>query len=129
MNFLKYINYDININYNDNQYLALKLIFYNLMYFNQNNKTNIRVVLDNDEFYFHTTEDFFIDFIILTIKSFSLEEITEDNAYEDITFKISHIIKQTKDLTTLIPMFSNFTFYLGDSERTKKFKWEISNFL
>ena len=73
--------------------------------------------------------DFFVDFIILTIKKFSLKEITEDNAYEDITFKISEIVNQTKDLTAFIPKFSNFTFYLGDSERTKKFKWEVSNFL
>lgn len=129
MDYLKYINYDINKNYSEKEILALDLVFHNLRLYNENNKTNLKVTLDTDEFFFESIDDSLINCMIKTIVAFTKDKITEDNAYGDIIMKLSEIINNTKDKNTLKQMLSNFTFYLGNSERTKKFKGEVSTFL
>lgn len=129
MNYLKYIDYDTNKSYSKNELLALDLVFHNLRFYNENNKTNLKVTLDTDEFFFKSIGDSLIDCMIKTIVDFAKEEITEDNAYGDITIKLAKIIDITKNKSVLKQMLSNFTFYLGNSERAKKFKSEVNTFL
>ncbi len=129
MNYLKYIDYDTNKSYSKNELLALDLVFHNLRFYNENNKTNLKVTLDTDEFFFKSIGDSLIDYMIKTIVDFAKEEITEDNAYGDITIRLAKIIDSTKNKSVLKQMLSNFTFYLGNSERAKKFKSEVNTFL
>ena len=129
MNYSKYINYDSKRFYSDKQSLCLELVFHNVRYYNENNKTEFKVTLDKDEFTFEPTNDVLLDYMIYTICRFSKGEIKEDNAYGDIVIKLSNIIDNTVNKNTLKQKLSFFTFYLGNPERTKKFKNEVSNFL
>ena len=129
MNYSQYINYDSDKLYSDKQSLCLNLVFHNVKYYNENNNTEFKVTLKKDEFSFEETNDALLDYMIYTICRFSKGEITEDNAYGDIVIKLSNIIDNTINKNTLRQKLSFFTFYLGDSERTKKFQREVATFL
>ena len=129
MDYSKYINYDSSKLYSDKQTFCLDLVFHNVRYYNENNNTEFKVTLDKDEFSFEQTNDVLLDYMIYTICRFSKGEVTEDNAYGDIITKLSIIINNTVNKSSLKQKLSFFTFYLGNSERTRKFKGEVATFL